>query len=297
MVYNYDDYIIEKNFNSILCDIERLVESGKWSFDNIDEIRHKKIIFDKFLSNLPKDKIKYYFNKFIKYVSNFNLKSRKSIIAAYIFIFLSYVSYEYLINDNLEITTETKDVITQSIKRSNFDNAHYIVKEVEKGYSSDKKDRGNYIKTKSGRKFIGTNHGISAPILMNYLGRVPSVEDMKNLTYDEAIEIFEKIYWDSQNLSELSNQSIANLIYDGCVNQGISAMRTILKKTYIKNNIEVNGDDNIFDTRLLNKLNSKDPSKIFNDIKHLRKERYENSITFKIHGAGWINRINKIKFE
>ena len=48
---------------------------------------------------------------------------------------------------------------------ASFDVAQSQVKEVEAGYSDDRKDTGNWIEIKGiGKRFIGTNHGISAPI-------------------------------------------------------------------------------------------------------------------------------------
>ena len=52
---------------------------------------------------------------------------------------------------------------------------------------------------------------------------------MENLSYQTAIEIYKKDYWDAQNLSTLCDQSVANGIYDGCVNQGIDGMSEVIR--------------------------------------------------------------------
>lgn len=67
---------------------------------------------------------------------------------------------------------------------------------------------------------------------------------MKNLTYEEALEIYKKQYWTPQNLSLFNNQSIANLIYDGCVNQGIQAMKDIVRAAYIENGMQLGSLEN-----------------------------------------------------
>ena len=61
------------------------------------------------------------------------------------------------------------------------------LKTIEGGYQAIVADNGNY---NSLGQLIGTNHGISAIALEEYLGRVPSVSDMKNLSYSTALIIF-----------------------------------------------------------------------------------------------------------
>jgi len=96
----------------------------------------------------------------------------------YSLVFLSFVSVNYLlpnstdsnIQDQKELISTYSEEISQ-MKNNNrnrdyhkekvqFDKAQGITKQVEAGYSSDKKDTGNYI----GDLFIGTNHGISAQV-------------------------------------------------------------------------------------------------------------------------------------
>ena len=54
------------------------------------------------------------------------------------------------------------------------------------------------------------------------------MEDMKNLTYQEAVSIYIDRYWNRIIGNEIKNQSVALLIYDGAVNQGRGAMRSIV---------------------------------------------------------------------
>ena len=64
--------------------------------------------------------------------------------------------------------------------------------EVEKGYSDNVEDTGNYYND----KLIGTNFGITAATLAEHLGREPTVEEMKNLSEETAREITSKKYYD-----------------------------------------------------------------------------------------------------
>jgi len=112
----------------------------------------------------------------------------------------------------------------------------------EAGFSDDRNDSGNWVRVPGyGRRFVGTNHGIAAPTLAEYLGRIPKREDMENLSYGTALKIFKNNYWDAQNLGEFCNQSVANIIYDGCVNQGIYRMKDLVKIAASEQGVEIDG--------------------------------------------------------
>jgi len=309
-VNKYNDFILDKQFESIIDNILLLVESeGKWLDDNtyVWDLKNTNLTKNKlesFLSKIPKYKIRKYFYKFLEKLKILPNKIRKKLLIVYSSVFLSIASIGYLasFSDKIEedLFKENKELIIEIAKlnnKSSFKESQFLVKGVEKGYSADKKDRGNYVKTKSGKKFIGTNHGISAPILMEYLGRVPTVDDMKNLTYEEALEIYKKQYWTPQNLSLFNNQSIANIIYDGCVNQGIKAMKDIVRAAYIENGINLGSLENPFQEKWIKMANTLDHESIFNSIKKGREKRYKESITFKTHGTGWLNRLNSLEYE
>lgn len=318
-VYKYNDFILDKQFNSIIENIFIIVESGKWIDDNTIvwdfKEKEKNISLSKdklkdFLSKLPKEKVKTYFFKFLDKIKSLPVNYRKKILLTYASIFFSVTTLSYLLtNDNNNSNNnksyeqsikDNKELIIELAKlnnKSSFDESQYLVKGVEKGYSADKKDRGNYVKTKWGKRFVGTNHGISAPVLMNYLGRVPSVDDMKNLSYQDALEIYKQQYWTPQNLGLYNNQSIANLIYDGCVNQGIKTMKDIVRAAYIENGIKLGSLENPFQEKWIKMANKLEHEKLFNSIKNGREKRYKESITFKTHGSGWINRLNSIDYQ
>ena len=99
----------------------------------------------------------------------------------------------------------------------------------EGGYSEDKADSGNYING----KFIGTNHGISAPILADYLGREPTVDEMKNLTKDKAREIAATRYYDRFKINLLPNnlqEIVFHAVFMG-ETRGVRAIQNLLGLT------------------------------------------------------------------
>jgi lysozyme family protein len=311
-ICKYNDFILESNFNKIIDEIFLLVESeGKW-IDNKTLVwdfnkSSKKNILDRlkiFLSELPKEKIKEYFFKLLEKLKSSPKKIRKGLIISYSSVFLSMLPISYILDDrNSENFKEEFEIILSEFsekeidKESSFDEAQEIVKLAEGDYSSDKKDIGNYVKTKNGRIFVGTKYGISAPVLMEYLKRIPSKDDMIGLSYKDALVIYKNKYWDKQNLNKFTNQSISNIIYDGCVNQGIGAMKNILRKVYNSNNINIDDSDNPFDIRFIDEINKIEAYKIFNDIKGEREIKYKSAYTYNKHGKGWLNRLNSIEFK
>jgi lysozyme family protein len=272
-----------------------------------------------FLKKLPKEKIKEYFVKLINKFKSLPIALRRKLIGSVTGVFLTFVSLSYLVGGSTDSGVsksglglskeQTEEVISIAKKeqstvkaKASFEKAQGLVKLAEAGYSNDRGDNGNYIDVPGGRRFIGTNHGISAPILEEYfkkqgIKRLLTKEDMMDLSYETALKIYKADYWDAQSLGSLESQDVANIIYDGCVNQGIDAMRTIMRKALEDNGIEIKNTDIIFSNEILSKANKLNQEDLFNSIKDFREERYRESETFKRHGEGWLNRLNDISYD
>jgi lysozyme family protein len=352
MINKFNEFLLEKEFNSILDDIFRIVEDveGKWTSPNtiewdysddnkIDdekrtfewEIEQKNPDFIEknlnkvkdFINKIPKEKISHYFIKLLNNLKSLPERLRRFLIIHYTSVFLAVASLSTLLSGGeVEKQNKTKEneisntdtVKTDTIKidpivlkevkelsnKSSFHLAQKSVKEVEAGYSDDRGDTGNYIEVPGGKRFLGTNHGISAPVLHKYLQdkgikKLPTKEDMKNLSYETALEIYKKDYWDAQNLSEVCNQNIANIIYDGCVNQGVTSMNAIITKSLLEQGYKIKGWT--FKKENIKKINSCNQKKLFKSIKKYREERYREARTFNRHGSGWLNRLDGIEYQ
>jgi lysozyme family protein len=311
MLY-YQDFIIEEEFNNLMVYLHIMNESneGEWVDDKTyswDMKENGGFIpkLKSFLSKLPKEKIKKYFYKFIKKMIKLPRATKVKILIPCILVFFSFASIDYLTSEDNITNTDDKNSLeilrnemdSLSNLKSDFKAAQDIVKEVEAGYSNDKKDSGNYINTKNGRIFIGTNHGISAQILAEYLGRTPTQKEMKNLDYETALKIYKNKYWDAQNLGYYRDQNVANIIYDGCVNQGINGMKKILREVYYENGINISDNENPFNVKYIKITNHLDQKIFFNSIKSHRESRYRQAKTFKTHGTGWLNRLDKFQYN
>lgn len=299
MIKNYNDFSLDYEFESIF-DFLFLNES------NYEEVEFSKNVpqkLEKFLSKLSKGEIKYYFSKFLKSIKKLPSSMKRKILMTYLFTFTAFAPMSYLITG---LNSEEKKMIenfktevveVKEPKKSSFDVAQEIVKLSEGGYSDDPNDPGNYVKTKSGKKLIGTNHGISAKQLSSYLDSIPTKKDMEDLSYETALKIYKSKFWTRQNLSEFNNQSVANIIYDGCVNQGVYGFRNILRDVYNNNGIKIENNQNPFSLDFIKKANELDQEKLFNDIKKSREKKYKSSSKFNIYGKGWLSRLNKIQYD
>jgi lysozyme family protein len=173
---------------------------------------------------------------------------------------------------------------------ADFDKAHkYIIKE-EGGYQDMPNDTGNY----TDGVLIGTNYGISADTLKSFLGRTPTKDEMENLSFDDAVIIYIQRYWSKILGDRIKNQSVALLIYDGSVNQGRGAMRSVVGNAMRNLNANIS-DDKVFSEAGIKKLNSLNQQKLFEEIYNGRKKRYEKGqVAFR---AGHLKRLSGITFN
>jgi lysozyme family protein len=354
MINKFNEFLLEKEFNSIIDDIFRIVEDveGKWispntiewDYTNKEEDEEKSSLLQntlqkgkelldigfqksgdfidknvqklkEFVLKLPKDKIKDYFTRLLNSLKNVPERLRRFLITHYTSVFLTVASISFLVGYGDETQVKSDPVVKQKtevldpkiekevkelVKKSSFESAQSSVKEVEAGYSDDRGDTGNFIEVTGGRRFLGTNHGISAPILQKYfqdngIKRLPTKEDMLNLSYKTALEIYKKDYWDAQNLTNLCNQNVANIIYDGCVNQGIDGMNDVLTNALKEQGVKVKGW--CFSKNNIKNLNSCNQEQLFNSIKKFRELRYKQAATWSRHGEGWMNRLSSIEYQ
>ena len=131
---------------------------------------------------------------------------------------------------------------------------------------------------------------------MKYLGHLPKKEDMMNLSYETALEIYKDKYWDNQDMEKFCNQSVATIIYDGCVNQGIGGMKDVLRKVLNDNGIQISEDTSPFQSEYIKVINSLNQTQVFDTIKKYRKDRYHSAETAETHEGGWLNRLEKLQF-
>lgn len=90
--------------------------------------------------------------------------------------------------------------------------------EHEGGYTIHRADSGNYNRR---GQLVGTNRGISAPLMDELLRMPASADDMLGITEEVARAIYLVRFWVPIRGNEIKHQEIANILFDGCVNHGL----------------------------------------------------------------------------
>ena len=172
-----------------------------------------------------------------------------------------------------------------------------LLQQVEGVYTNHPKDNGNWTGGKQGiGNLVGTNYGISAPVYAQWIGRTPTVQDMKSITKKIAQEIFKAWFWNKVNASAINDQSVANIIVDHAVNAGTGSAGKIVQKvlnTSFGFNLVVDG---AIGNNTINAINSVDPYFLHEAIKQGRLDYYY-SINQPTFIEGWKNRLKKFVYE
>lgn len=303
-LHNKKTFIVEKEFQLIMDELFSILESDdeqpltfEWTIKNKSKL-------EKFLSKLNKRQVVEYFEKFIKWLDKLPGSMKSKILIPTISIFLVFASSQELTSSNIpseikssilsigenDVDRPIKDI--PKIPKANFGKAQEMVKKGEGGYTDDKDDSGNWVDG----KLVGTNFGISAPQLKDHLGKTPSKKDMENLSYDSALKIYKKEFWSRNNLEFLNNQYVANIIYDGVVNQGRGGTKKVLQNVLKEFDMDIKLKD-IFEPETIKKMNNLDQEELFNNIFKFRWERYKGTKKFDKYGKGWKNRLDEFKFN
>lgn len=161
----------------------------------------------------------------------------------------------------------------------NFEKALKKVLLWEGGYVNHPNDTGG-----------ATNKGITLKTYQYHFGKDKTVEDLKNITLEEVSYIYREGYWNKIKGDYITNQSIAELLFDFAVNSGV---KTAVRK--LQNILGVYADG-ILGNITLKALNDYPSQKeLFKHIWTVRKKYYENiskkNPDMKVFLEGWMNRL------
>jgi hypothetical protein len=188
-------------------------------------------------------------------------------------------------SESLRLRARPDDKDSEEDRRSKLIDSVF---KAEGGYSTDKKDQGNYWKG----VFIGTNHGISAPILASVLGRDPTVEDMKSLSKEDAKEIAAKHYYDRFNIRGLPDELeeiVFHAVYMG-ESRGVRALQNLLDLTPDG----VMGPATRVSMRNADFTRKEFAKEFLRELESGTEGYSKPSPTWNVHGKGWSNRFNKL---
>lgn len=169
----------------------------------------------------------------------------------------------------------------------------------EGGYQNLSYDSANYCDG----KLIGTKYGISAIGYKGYYGVCPTVEQMKNLTTDQAAAIFKKNYWDKINGDKIKNVSVAQMMMQYIIGSGASQISDIkdIADSVGGKDFLVSDDSNITDQEI-DYINSLDQLKFWTALKTWRLKFYDllvakNPAKYGPSLNGWKARLNRYTFS
>lgn len=166
-----------------------------------------------------------------------------------------------------EILEPHTDKILYQPAKTGFEHAVEVILENEGGYINDERDPGGE-----------TNMGISKKAYPDL--------DIKNLTREQAIQIYFKDYWKPIK-ADFMDRGIALQLFDMAVNAGVSqASKLIQRIVGVK-------DDGVIGPITLRAINNYNGD-INMEYLIARVNYYSSLDNVKIFGAGWVNRAVKV---
>lgn len=158
-----------------------------------------------------------------------------------------------------------------------FDEAFKRLIGHEGGYSTDRRDPGNWT---GGRVGVGTLKGTKFGLAAN---TYPNL-DIKNLTLAQAKEIYKKDWWDKLGADGM-HSAIVFQLWDFAINAGKSrAIKELQQAVGVP-------ADGIIGPQTLAAVNSHDLNDVILSLTAERLKFYTSLSTFKTYGKGWTNRV------
>lgn len=168
-----------------------------------------------------------------------------------------------------------------------FDQAVKYALKNEGGYSDHKKDAGG-----------PTNFGITQKTLSDWRSHEVSADEVKNLTLDEAKQIYYKKYWLPIACDKVTQISIAIAMFDVSVLFGTGVASVYSQKTLRNCNVEILVDGHI-GPKSLAALNSIDAEPFVKTLRKLLMDRIEVVIAMnpenEVFRNGWENRVDRLQ--
>lgn len=158
-----------------------------------------------------------------------------------------------------------------------FDEAFKRLIGHEGGYSTDRRDPGNWT---GGRVGVGTLKGTKFGLAAN---TYPNL-DIKNLTLAQAKEIYKKDWWDKLGADGM-HSAIVFQLWDFAINAGKSR---VIKELQQAVGVPADG---IIGPQTLAAVNSHDLNDVILSLTAERLKFYTSLSTFKTYGKGWTNRV------
>jgi lysozyme family protein len=165
----------------------------------------------------------------------------------------------------------------------NFDRALMLVLQCEGGYVDHPRDPGG-----------ATNKGITLATLSAWRGKPCTKTDVKNLTTEEAKQIYRAKYWNNVRADELPS-GVDYVVFDYAVNSGISrsakALQTLVGTT-------ADGVIGPFTVKAVERyVEQNGAERTIQNLCDRRLSWLKTLPTWVTFGRGWKNRVEKVRSE
>lgn len=151
----------------------------------------------------------------------------------------------------------------------------------EGGFANVKGDKGG-----------ATNKGVTLATFRNVFGRNKNIEDLKRITDEQWLLIFDRYYWSKWKADNIKSQSIANLLVDWVWTSGAYGIR-------IPQNVLKVASDGIVGAKTLAAINNYPNEQELFDKLWKEREAYFKRIGVVVQKKflnGWLNRLNGIGY-
>ena len=162
----------------------------------------------------------------------------------------------------------------------------------EGGYEVDPADSGVYNRL---GVLVGSNMGVTPNTYELVLGRVPTAQDMKDLTIEQFTKILKTLYWDKVQADKIEDQQVAEVIVDFAWGSGIDEVAKM-----VQGMVKVSMDGKIGPISL-KAINSSDPQSLTNKIVNRRIWFYNEIVLehpkWSKYLLGWVRRANSFTYQ
>ena len=118
-------------------------------------------------------------------------------------------------------------------------------------WRSRERVNGQFIGKQGLGDCIGTTYGITAYEYSNFLGHAVTLDEMKNMPKEHAMQIAKEKYWDKMRCDQVNDQAIAGQIADNGYNIGLGMD---LKNLQAQLNIPITGRMDDFTLNAINNI-------------------------------------------
>lgn len=144
-------------------------------------------------------------------------------------------------------------------------------------FTDDKNDRGNWTTGIIGKGILkGTKYGISAMTYPDF--------DIKNLTLNQAKEIYKRDWWDKLNADNL-DPAIVFQVWDFAINAGMGTAKRKLQKSVGM------AEDGIIGPLTIKAIHKADLNDVLMKFNAERLNHYTSLSTWPRYGKGWTLRV------